>query len=62
MSFRRFVYMVLKDNKDELDLTLNVKADNFNYVVYATTNGMKCFGCGLTGHLIPAGACPEKRN
>ena len=59
MSFRRFVYMVLKDNKDELDLTLNVKADNFNYVVYATTNFMRCFGCGLTGHLIRA--CPDKR-
>src|SRR4029434_5446957 len=28
MSFRRFVYMVLKDNKDELDLTLN-KAQKF---------------------------------
>ena len=59
MSFRRFVYMVLKDNKDDLDLTLNIKADNFNYVVYASTNAMKCFGCGSHGHLIRA--CPEKR-
>lgn len=57
LSFRRFVYMVLKDNND-LDLTLNVKVEDFNYVICATTTTRKCFGCGLSGHLVRA--CPEK--
>lgn len=42
----------IKYNKDELDLTLNINVVNFNYVVYATTNVMKCFGGGETGHLM----------
>jgi len=31
----------------------------FNYVIYASTGVMKCFGCGRMGHLIRA--CPDKR-
>lgn len=58
VSFRRFVYMVLKDNKEELDLTFNFNHDDFNYVVYATTNSMKCLSCGETGHLVRV--CPKK--
>jgi len=58
VSFRRFVYMVLKDNKEELDLTFNFNHDDFNYVVYATTNSMKCLSCGEIGHLVRV--CPKK--
>lgn len=53
LSFRQFVYMIVKDNKD-LDLTLNMKMEDFNYVVYATTNMMKCFSCSQTGHQVRA--------
>ncbi|KAL2079064.1 hypothetical protein ACEWY4_024808 [Coilia grayii] len=56
VSFRRSVYMILKE--DQLDVTLNVKVDNFNYLIYVTSNVMKCFGCGQFGHLVRA--CPEK--
>lgn len=53
MSFRRQVYMILKDNNDELNLSFNVKVDGFNYTIYATSESiMKCFGCGKIGHLI----------
>lgn len=52
--------MVLKDNTDELDLTLNFRHEDFNYVINASTNTMKCFGYGENGHLIRA--CPRKVN
>lgn len=57
VSFRRFVYMILKDD-EELDLSLHLKADDFDYVIYVTTDKMKCFNCGETSHLVRA--CPVK--
>lgn len=50
--------MVLKDNREELDLSFNFSHDDFNYVVYATTNSMKCLSCGEVGHLVRF--CPKK--
>ncbi|KAL6475048.1 hypothetical protein MHYP_G00160880 [Metynnis hypsauchen] len=35
-----------------------IKIDNFDYTVFATTEIMKCFGCGGDGHLI--WSCPER--
>ena len=42
----------------ELDMTLNFRIDNFEYVIFVTTAKSKCFGCGRTGHLIRN--CPDK--
>lgn len=51
--------MILKNNADELNLSFNVKVEDFNYTVYATSESiMKCFGCGKINHLIRD--CPEK--
>lgn len=57
VSFRRFTYMILSENRTELNLNLKFRFDDFDYTVYVSTDIMKCFGCGKTGHL--ARACPE---
>lgn len=57
VSFRRFTYMILSENRTELNLNLKFRFDDFDYTVYVSTDTMKCFGCGKTGHL--ARACPE---
>ncbi len=57
-SFRRFAYMIVKDDA-ELDLTFKYRIDDFDYVVYAATGKMKCFFCSNVGHLIRD--CPEKK-
>ncbi|KAI3363559.1 hypothetical protein L3Q82_012167 [Scortum barcoo] len=49
--------MVLRENSDELNLSFNFKVDGFSYMVFATSETMKCFGCGAQGHLIRS--CPE---
>ncbi|KAL6483799.1 hypothetical protein MHYP_G00086710 [Metynnis hypsauchen] len=58
VSFRRHVFMILKDNADELNASFKFRIDNFDYTVFATTETMKCFGCGGDGHLIRS--CPER--
>lgn len=58
VSFRRSVYMVVNNDAD-LDLKLNFRVDDFDYVVFITTDKIKCFGCGKVGHLIRA--CPSKQ-
>ncbi len=49
--------MILK-NDEELDLSLHLKVDYFDYVIYVTMDKMRCFKCGEMGHLICA--CPGK--
>ncbi len=49
--------MIVKDDA-ELDLALNFRVDDFEYVVFVTTDRMRCFGCGKSGHLIRS--CPDK--
>ncbi len=58
VSFRRSVYMVVNNDAD-LDLVLNFRVDDFDYVVFITTDKIKCFGCGNIGHLVRA--CPSKQ-
>ncbi|GAA6082358.1 uncharacterized protein LOC124377357, partial [Tachysurus ichikawai] len=56
-SFRRFTYMILNSNITEPERTLTYKRGGVDHVIYVSTNSMKCFGCGKTGHLVHA--CPR---
>lgn len=55
---RRQVLMVLRDSDSELNVSFSFRVDGFTYMVFATSETMKCFGCGAEGHLIRA--CPER--
>ncbi|KAL7853154.1 hypothetical protein SRHO_G00189390 [Serrasalmus rhombeus] len=60
VSFRRLVFMVLKDGED-LDLVLKFSVDGFEYAVYISSEtAMKCFWCGQVGHLVRT--CPVKED
>ncbi len=51
VSFRRFTYMILSENRTELNLNLKFRFDHFDYTVYVSTDTMKCFG------IRPSGSC-----
>lgn len=50
---------MIVNNDADLDLALNFRVDDFHYVVFVTTDKIKCFGCGTVGHLVRA--CPSKQ-
>lgn len=47
---RRQVFKIFKDTTNELNLSFNFKVEGFNYLVFASSEYMKCFGCGAEGH------------
>ncbi len=57
VSFRRFTYMILNGKSMWSWLKFKFKVDDFDYTVFVSTNTMKCFFCGKSGHLIRG--CPE---
>ncbi|KAF4072283.1 hypothetical protein AMELA_G00261330 [Ameiurus melas] len=50
LSFRRQVYMFLNNRERTLDVNFKVKHSGNSYTVYATTERLRCFGCGEVGH------------
>ena len=54
------IFIILKNNTEELNLMLKFRVDDFDYTVYVSSERMKCFGCGVEGHLI--WTCPQKKD
>ncbi len=53
VSFRRQVFMILKNGEDELDLVFKFKIDGFDYAVFASSDTtIKCYGCKKLGILF----------
>lgn len=50
--------MVLNNQNEELNLAMKFMIDDYDYVIFATSESMKCFGCGQEGRVIRV--CPEK--
>ncbi|KAL6483841.1 hypothetical protein MHYP_G00087130 [Metynnis hypsauchen] len=48
---RRQIYTILKNHIDEVNVAFKFRIDDFDFVVFATSDSMKCFGCGHQGHL-----------
>ena len=58
VSHRRHIYMILNNREAELNLRFHVKVDDYDYVIFASSSVMKCFGCGVVGHTVRA--CPGR--
>ncbi|XP_015258051.1 PREDICTED: uncharacterized protein LOC107103050 [Cyprinodon variegatus] len=57
VSHRRQLFMLLNKQDEELNLRFHVRLDGFDYMLFATSSNMKCFGCGQEGHVIKV--CPD---
>uniref|UniRef100_A0A9J8BET3 Protein phosphatase 1 regulatory subunit 16A n=1 Tax=Cyprinus carpio carpio TaxID=630221 RepID=A0A9J8BET3_CYPCA len=58
VCFRRQVYMVLNKAEDEMNMAFKSRIDGFDYVIFASSDTMKCFACGMEGHTKRA--CPAR--
>ena len=60
LSFRRQIYMFLNPDSPTLDLTFRVRHGESSFVVFASTDSLRCFECGDVGH--KKRSCPHKRS
>ncbi len=58
VCFRRQVYMILRNDAEDLNVAFRFRMDGFDYLVFATSEPLKCFECGQEGHIRRS--CPER--
>ena len=58
VSHRRHLYMILNNRTEDLNLVFKIRVEDFDYMIFVTSNNSKCFSCGKEGH--QAKACPQK--
>ncbi len=58
MSFRRQIFMFLSSQDRSLEVSFRVKHEDNSYMVYASSESLKCFDCGDVGH--KRFSCPHK--
>lgn len=49
VSHRRQVFMTLNNKTEKFDYRFTVRVDEFDYLLFATSSLLKCFGCGEEG-------------
>lgn len=54
LCHRHKVHIILNNRQGEFNVQFHIKVDDFHYIVYATSETMRCFGYG---HVR---SCPEK--
>lgn len=59
LSFRRQVHMLLISQEKTLDVSFRVNDGDSSYVLYASTESLRCFECGDIGH--KRFSCPHKK-
>lgn len=59
-SFRRQVFMFLTSPERTLEVSFRVNQGDNSYMIYASTENLKCFECGDLGH--KRFLCPHKDN
>lgn len=58
VSHRRQPFMILNNHSEEFNISFHVRVADYDYMLFAMSFNMKCFGCGAEGHLVKA--CPDR--
>ena len=58
VSHRRHLFMILNNRTEDLNLVFKLRVEEFDYVIFVTSNNTKCVSCGKEGHQVKA--CPQR--
>ena len=50
--------MILNNRTEDLNLVFKLRVEEFDFVIFVTSNNTKCFSSGKEGHQVKA--CPQR--